>query len=1022
MKKMFLPILLMHLAIVVNAAKYYFSSVSGDDSRTSAQAQSTKTPWQSITKLNAIMSTLQPGDQVLFKRGETFYGAIVLTTSGTSGNPITFSAYGSGVKPVITGFTNVTGWSQVRTNVWEAPFTAGVTSEGMVVMNDQQQGIGRYPNKDAANGGYLTINSHSGTTELTSSQLPSAPNWTGADIAIRKTRWVIDRSTVTYHYGTTIGFTGNSTFGITDKFGFFIVNSTNTLDKNGEWFYDKARNKMQMYFSNNNPNASTVKASSVETLVNIAFQKYVSFTNLSFTGANTNVLKLTNSDYITVNNCDLKFIGVDGVNALSSYYFTLTNSAISNVNSNGIYLYWNCSYANISNNSVKNIAIIPGMNRNGTDVFQGLHIRGDYDTIQYNRVDSTGASGIHFEGDYSTVANNFVNTFGFVVDDCGGIYTGQGMGDNTVYHSKSILNNIVINGIGATAGTDDTTYLAVQGIYLDNNTNHVLVSGNTVANCGQAGIFSNENNYVTFTNNTMFNNGKEQFLGTKHKTMGSVSVKNNIMFSKTATQLGTKIASHTGNSDVAQFGSFDSNYYCRPIDNNYLFFAEYYVGSTYNSSFENLVNWNAKYGYDKNSKGAPATIPAYTYSTPGGGNKYTNGAYNTSVSDVGTFASNGDISRVWNANKLDAGTMEVSSKSYPSNNNYMLTLPLNSDVKQNQSYMLTFTLQGSTSGRPMDVYMRTRTTGNADLTTHTKIPIDIKRNEIQIPMTASASSNASIQLDVAAPNGTIWVDNVNLQEATITPVNLDNYMIFKYNPSTTNKKFSVSGTYYDAKGNTYSGQITLAPYTSIVLFKKDGTTSTFKTSTEAQAIQLQGTMTDASAASFTTSSVANVNWQVDNQSSTASYYTVERSADAANFVFLGKTATKKAEGSSLNYVYNDATPTVGKNWYRITQYDEKSVAGISKTTMVNNLSFQVNPNPVQSTMHLIFNGTLKAEDHIGKDVVISSLSGATIKTLQLPSTSGINVASLNVASLQSGMYILSISAEGKIISKKFLKQ
>ena len=106
MKKILLPILLLHIAMMVNAATYYFSSTSGDDSRTAAQAQSSSTPWKTIGKLNAMMSTLLPGDQVLFKSGDVFSGGIVITASGTSSQPITFGAYGTGSKPLISGFTN----------------------------------------------------------------------------------------------------------------------------------------------------------------------------------------------------------------------------------------------------------------------------------------------------------------------------------------------------------------------------------------------------------------------------------------------------------------------------------------------------------------------------------------------------------------------------------------------------------------------------------------------------------------------------------------------------------------------------------------------------------------------------------------------------------------------------------------------------------------------------------------------------------------------------------------------------
>src|SRR4030095_14663136 len=111
MKNLLTLLLLANLALYsgnVYATNYYFSSTEGDDSRTSAEAQNSATPWKTISKLNSIISSLQPGDQILFKRGDIFYGSIVASKAGTSSQRIIFSAYGSGAKPIITGFTQVT--------------------------------------------------------------------------------------------------------------------------------------------------------------------------------------------------------------------------------------------------------------------------------------------------------------------------------------------------------------------------------------------------------------------------------------------------------------------------------------------------------------------------------------------------------------------------------------------------------------------------------------------------------------------------------------------------------------------------------------------------------------------------------------------------------------------------------------------------------------------------------------------------------------------------------------------------
>src|SRR4030095_2897633 len=109
------------MTVNASATNYYFSSTSGDDNRTSAQAQSSATPWKTISKLNSIFSTLlKGGDIIYFKRGDVFYGSIIPAKSGSAGLPITFDAYGTGNKPIITGFTSIGSWTSIGGGRYQA--------------------------------------------------------------------------------------------------------------------------------------------------------------------------------------------------------------------------------------------------------------------------------------------------------------------------------------------------------------------------------------------------------------------------------------------------------------------------------------------------------------------------------------------------------------------------------------------------------------------------------------------------------------------------------------------------------------------------------------------------------------------------------------------------------------------------------------------------------------------------------------------------------------------------------------
>jgi parallel beta-helix repeat protein len=103
---------------VASATTYYVSSSAGSDSNNGTSAS---TPWQTIAHVNG--QTFSPGDSVLFKRGDVWNESLAPASSGSSGNPIAFDAYGTGVAPNLTGYYAVptTAWVLVTGNAWKAP-------------------------------------------------------------------------------------------------------------------------------------------------------------------------------------------------------------------------------------------------------------------------------------------------------------------------------------------------------------------------------------------------------------------------------------------------------------------------------------------------------------------------------------------------------------------------------------------------------------------------------------------------------------------------------------------------------------------------------------------------------------------------------------------------------------------------------------------------------------------------------------------------------------------------------------
>ncbi|OQP53476.1 hypothetical protein A4H97_23845 [Niastella yeongjuensis] len=82
---------------VVTTTRYYIDNDGSD----SANGLTPATAWKSLAKVNSV--TFQPGDSILFKRGNSWTGTLVIKSSGSASARITFGTYGSGDKPKIVG-------------------------------------------------------------------------------------------------------------------------------------------------------------------------------------------------------------------------------------------------------------------------------------------------------------------------------------------------------------------------------------------------------------------------------------------------------------------------------------------------------------------------------------------------------------------------------------------------------------------------------------------------------------------------------------------------------------------------------------------------------------------------------------------------------------------------------------------------------------------------------------------------------------------------------------------------------
>ena len=99
------------------AIDYYVSSSLGNNSN---NGLSVSTPWKTLSKVNSF--SFQPGDIIHFKRGDIWYNqSLYIKYSGTSVNPITYTDYGTGNLPEISGMgtlSNTISWTNQGSDIW----------------------------------------------------------------------------------------------------------------------------------------------------------------------------------------------------------------------------------------------------------------------------------------------------------------------------------------------------------------------------------------------------------------------------------------------------------------------------------------------------------------------------------------------------------------------------------------------------------------------------------------------------------------------------------------------------------------------------------------------------------------------------------------------------------------------------------------------------------------------------------------------------------------------------------------
>jgi hypothetical protein len=803
-----------------HGADYYFSSSQGSDSRSELQAQSPSQPWKSIKKLNEIAGSLRAGDRVLFKRGDSFDGTIKLIASGTETAPIFFGPYGSGERPIITSLKTIDQWKSLGNGLYESLNSIVVDDEvRIVVFNNNIQEMGRFPNKNDPNGGYLTIETPHGVTGVSSKSLSTAPSFVGAKIVMKLNPYIINSYKVSAQIGEKIEFSGmpaDSKYVPQTGYGFFVQGHPRTLDQLGEWYFNPSTKKLVMFFGSKDPSSYSVQVASNKYLLENGKASGIVFRDISFRGANDTSIELAGGSSIIFDNISVEFAGYDGLHSIGVSKLRIVNSTFRNNGNNAIYLRSGNLGAIVRNNLIENTALIPGNIRNGDRNGIAVFAVSDNSLIENNRIINTGFNGIQFNGNNTVVNSNFVKSFCLTKNDCGGIYTFGG----SQRVNRKVIRNIVLDAVASKVGEPNinpTRRFLAEGIYLDDNTDGVEVRGNTVANSENSSLKMSNVRSIIVSDNLFYNARRHVLMSNNMigQDTRNVIIEKNTFFSKNAGQTSYFINTHKDLIDLSLMFNSNHNRFLSPLGDEFLFELSYAISG---SKIERLLNrkgLSELISKDINSVFIDPAIESYEIKNLIGSNRIPNGNFDSNISGLSCNVATCS----WDAGKIDKGSLKAATPGTITNN-VTIHFPLG-EMQAGKSYLLKF---NSIASKESSHRVYFRHTGSPWSTVSPVRSLLMKTSRSMHEMLISPISSGKLNLVFATDSAALnyWIDNIVLQEVEATVTDPDQIFRLVYNDSLVARNVILNGIYNDVHGGAHNNEITLNPFQSAVLFKISG--------------------------------------------------------------------------------------------------------------------------------------------------------------------------------------------------------
>ena len=805
MKKRFFAFLITLLGLTHNsdASTYYLSSSSGDDNYSGLYPDSA---WMSLDKLNSI--TLFPGDSVLLKCDDTFYGTIIISYSGSFSLPIYFGKFGTGSLPVITGFKKLTGFSQIG-NIFSVQDTSFVRS---IWLNGKWMQPARYPNK-----GFFTVASSALSSGLFSYDLTQPDGfWNNSEAVIRTAGFQYDIVKINAFNQGFLTFQNPILLTIPQFHGFYMQNHIAALDTLNEWFNDTLNNQIMLIPpANTNLLFSEIYASVLNYgIICNSNVSYIIIDGIGFSGQSIDAIKFSQPVYgLDIINSEFKKIKQQAICFLQTTdRVRILNNKIQDTGGDAISseFFFHCL---IKNNNILRTGINVGFGYDNVYNAIAIHLKaGIYDTIVDNYIDSTCYNGISIYNFRNRIERNFINHSSLNLDAGGGISM-----FGSVTKEIVIKDNFIANTLGDIAGTKYQKSNSF-GIFFNDYCNNDSIIHNTIINSDSYGIYIGPNNHNHFfKDNVLYNNQKGQVFindGNTTNSTNQIKLQKNIFYSLSDKQKVIQFAGKNYNFFPVKG---DSNYYCNPYDYFPIYQQTDFDTIIRDRAFS-LADWRLTTAQDSNSHVSKVDWQNYYVTDTIGLDLVENGNFSNNFDGWNAEPVNNNMLLLDNLTMMDGGCVKFKiTDTIP--NSWAKIVSNDFALQTDQFYQVSFSSSGLIEGiLHSDIKQQHppyNPVGFDKFFPNKSSRVDYNN----IFSSSQYDSPLALNFELSKSDSLVYFDNIHLFPVSVFKHDSTrmSVLIMNYSPNIVSMPLGSDSIFRDLDGNIVTGSYSLNPYSSYVL-------------------------------------------------------------------------------------------------------------------------------------------------------------------------------------------------------------